>query len=192
MLHNTLKIETFFSDFTESAFDVFSVTADKRLSRRNCAVIVNLQISDKYWIIYSHSCSFLSVIDYPPSFEFNCQNELIKIWLTFSMSSFVIYIISSMLKFFLSCSFTLSQTLWQLILSQTTLTDMSIICRGSLLLLSSLFAADNVVVEVVNRFVIAACEFIMIWSDQLIFTDSLFSLYMLHESLRLCSVSLFS
>ena len=48
MLYDTFKIETFFSDFTEGASDAFSVTADERLSRRNCAVIINLQTSDKY------------------------------------------------------------------------------------------------------------------------------------------------
>ena len=48
MLHDTFKIDIFFSDFTEGASEVFSATADKRLSRRKCAVIINLQTSDKY------------------------------------------------------------------------------------------------------------------------------------------------
>ena len=100
ILHDTFKIDTFFSDFTESAFDVFSATAERRLSRRNCAVIVNLQTFSKYWIIYSYLYFFLLVIDCSLFFKFNCQNKLIRVLSASFVSLFVICIILLILKFF--------------------------------------------------------------------------------------------
>lgn len=115
--HDTLDMFIFFFNFVENTSKVFSATADERLSRRNDAVTVNLQISDKYFMIYSLLNFFLFVVSCASAFEFNLQNRVFKVFFLSNMFSLMTFIISLMLKFFSQYLFNFSHVLCLLFLS---------------------------------------------------------------------------
>ena len=191
-LQRTFEIITFLTDFTESASDVLLITADERLSRRNNAVTVNLQTSERYWIIQSHLNLFSSVYDQPSFSAFSLQKGLIRVFSAFSIFSFIICIILLTLKFSSWCLLILNQALQQLILLCAILISMSIMFKN--LSLSLLIDSDYVIITdaAVKALVVVFCEFTEVWSNQLISTSSSFSLYKLHKSLSSCSLHTYS